>query len=318
MLSSEELVAANALKTIARNNKIKHYVENSKELYPILQKAAKRFITGETKEEGIQKAKELNTKGYPVSLEYIGENTSTEEECLKAKIEMIQLIEDISSQRIDSIISFDLSHIGLSVNEDLAEKHMKELAETAKQRGCYLMISMEESSKTNSILNIYKGVSKLYNNVGITLQVNLKRSLDDLKELLQYPGKIRLVKGAYKELPENIIPRSQELNVRYLQFAQICVNANHSISIATHDENLLNDIKGKGYLEKENVELEMLYGIRPDLINKFKEEGYNSRVYMLYGTEWFLYVCHRLAENPSNIYQFIADMVNPKSEEELY
>ncbi|NDI35032.1 proline dehydrogenase family protein [Chengkuizengella sediminis] len=320
MLSTEELVAANALKTIARNEQVKQYVENSMDIYSILKKAAKRFITGETREEGIQKAKELNTKGYPVSLEYIGENTSTEEESWKAKNEMIQLIEDISSEGIDSIISLDLSHIGLAVNEDLAIEHLKEVAEIAKQRGCYLMISMEESTKTDKILSIYKNISTLYDNVGITLQVNLKRSFDDLKDLLQYPGKIRLVKGAYKELPEIMIPRSEELNHRYLQFIQICEEANHPISIATHDEDLLNDIKeSSDYFAKANVEIEMLYGIRQDLIKKYKEEGYNSRVYMLYGTEWFLYVCHRVAENPSNIYQFISDMVNPiAAEEEKY
>ncbi|MDP5274896.1 proline dehydrogenase family protein [Chengkuizengella axinellae] len=313
MLSTEEIVAANALKRIARNDGMKQYIQNSKDLYPVFQRAAKRFITGETREDGIQRARSLNDKGYPVSLEYIGENTATKEECVKAKNEMIELIGDIQSHGIDSKISFDLSHIGLSVDESLALKHMDELAGVAKQHVCYLMISMEESAKTNSILNIYKQVSSIYNNVGITLQVNLKRSLDDLRELLHFPGKIRLVKGAYKESPEIMIQRSEELNHRYLQFVQECLDVNHPISIATHDEKLLNEIKKRGYAQKSNVEIEMLDGIRPDLINQSKEEGYNTRVYLLYGLEWFLYVCHRLAENPPNIYQFIADMVNVES-----
>ena len=50
------------------------------------------------------------------------------------------------------------------------------------------MISMEESSKTNDIITLYKN-SNGYTNVGITLQVHLYRTKLDLQELMQYPGK---------------------------------------------------------------------------------------------------------------------------------
>lgn len=98
---------------------------------------------------------------------------------------------------------------------------------------------MEESQKTDKILSIYSGISKLYTNVGITLQVHLHRSLSDLKELLHMPGRIRLVKGAYQEPERIFIPRSEELNKRYIEFVSKCLDCDHALSIATHDETLL-------------------------------------------------------------------------------
>ncbi len=74
MMKTPEVQVAQALKSVARNEHIKSYIQQSNELYPLLLKAAKRFVTGENKQEGIEIANELISKGYFISLEYIGEN----------------------------------------------------------------------------------------------------------------------------------------------------------------------------------------------------------------------------------------------------
>jgi proline dehydrogenase len=315
MIPTGEKEFVHALKSIARNQEIKAYIEQSKDLYPLLLRASKRFVTGETRKEGVVKAKELLSKGYLVSLEYIGENTATEEECSKARNEFIELMKEVDSNGFQSTISFDLSHIGLCIHPDIAYHHLDEMAEEAEQKGLYLMISMEESAKTDQILDIYKRIVTSRSNVGVTLQVHLKRSIEDLNELLNYQGKIRIVKGAYQEPAEMAYARSEELDKRYLQFVETCVKANHPISIATHDEKLINQISKLGYLNNPHVEVEMLYGIKPDLIKQLKDDGYKTRVYLTYGKEWYLYLCHRIAEYPPNIYLAVADMIDPSRTE---
>jgi proline dehydrogenase len=44
----------------------------------------------------------------------------------------------------------------------------------------------------------------------------------------------------------------------------------------------------------------MLYGIRRDLQQQIVREGYNMRVYIPFGTEWYPYFMRRLAERPAN------------------
>ncbi|WCN37375.1 proline dehydrogenase family protein [Aneurinibacillus uraniidurans] len=311
MISTGEKEFVQALKSIARNEKIKAYIEQSKDLYSLFLRASQRFVTGETRKEAIVKANELLSKEYLVSLEYIGENTTTEEECRKAKDEFIELMKEVDSNGFQSTISFDLSHIGLCMNPDIAFEYLDEIAKEAEQKGLYLMISMEESAKTDQILDIYKRIAKSHSNVGITLQVHLKRSVEDINELLNYQGRIRIVKGAYQEPSEIAYPRSEELDKRYLQFVETCVKANQPISIATHDEKLISQLRELGYLNSPNVEVEMLYGIRPDLIKQLKDDGYKTRVYLTYGEEWYLYLCHRIAEYPPNIYLAVSDIIDP-------
>jgi len=55
----------------------------------------------------------------------------------------------------------------------------------------------------------------------------------------------------------------------------------------------------------------MLYGIRPELAKTPKRWGVATRLYVTYGREWYLYLCHRLAEHPPNLYTALADMADP-------
>jgi proline dehydrogenase len=306
---SEEARVVNALKSISRNEQIKSYIQKSPDLYPILLRASKRFVAGESRKEGISKVNELNSKGYSVSLEFIGENTRLKEVCLHAKNEFLNIIDDFSSQSIEGTVSFDLSHIGLSIDKELAYKNLIELAAKAKKDNINLMISMEESTKTDEILGIYKNTAGQFDNVGITIQAHLKRSVKDIEELVNYPGEIRVVKGAYQEPEEIVFPRSKELNQKFIDLVEFCVERKHPVSIATHDQEVLRQIVDKGLLDSPCAESEMLYGVRPDLLKELKEKGYKTRVYLTYGSEWYLYLCHRLAEYPPNIYVAISDMV---------
>lgn len=311
-MKTSELHAQEAIKKIARNKKIKAYIQENKQIYSLLRKGARRYITGEKRFEGIKIAQKLFTEGYRVSLEYIGENSLTIKESVKAKEEFLHIINDFSTHTIKQTVSLDLSHIGLTINPKIAEENIIEIAEKASMHNITIMISMEESDKTEDILSIYKNVSKMFSNVGITIQAHLYRSREDIKELLTYPGKIRVVKGAYKEPTDIAIPRSNALNENYLYIVEQLIRANHPVSIATYDEAILDEFERRNYFQLPNVEIEMLYGIQPNLLKKLKNKGYPCKVYLTYGNDWFLYVCHRLAEHPENVYQFISNIVDNK------
>lgn len=313
MKKTEELVIQ-ALKAAARDERLKYAVQQSTELYPLLWKAAKRYVTGEKREDAIAAARNYLNDNYNISIEYIGENTTNLRDCQRAKDELLQVIEEMGILSLKQTVSFDLSHIGLSINAEIAYKHLEELTQKAQQYGITLMISMEESSKTSDIITLYKKIATEYTNVGITLQVQLYRTKTDLQELMQYPGKIRLVKGAFQESVDIAMIRSEELNKRYLAYVDQLVNANHPLSIATHDEMLIQEIERRQYLDNSNVEVEMLYGVRPTLLNELRRKDYRCRVYLTYGNEWYLYLCHRIAEHPENLYLAVTDIINESME----
>jgi proline dehydrogenase len=49
----------------------------------------------------------------------------------------------------------------------------------------------------------------------------------------------------------------------------------------------------------------MLYGIRRDLQERLRSEGWRLRLYVPFGDAWYPYFMRRLAERPANVW-FVA------------
>jgi len=75
-------------------------------------------------------------------------------------------------------------------------------------------------------------------------------------------------------------------------------------ALATQDEAIINAAckyaRDHG-ISKEAFEFQMLYGIRRDLQEKLVSQGYNMRIYVPYGSQWYPYLMRRLAERPANL-----------------
>lgn len=300
---------AEALKFIARRQDIKAYLEQNEQMNRLVRRAAAQYVTGEQRHEAMIAATRLEQLGYAVSLEYIGENTTSEKECELAAQELSDLIAELGAFRRSGRVSFDLSHIGLLLDTELALAYLLQLAAQAKPLGIELFISMEESAKTDRILQVYEQAVALHLNIGITLQAHLHRTWEDVTAKLPAQARVRIVKGAYQEDEEICLPRSQALNERYLELLTHVVTQGHQVSIATHDEALIEVILQKGLLDRQGVEFEMLYGIQPELSARLQAAGHPVRIYLTYGQEWYLYLCHRIAEYPPNLYRAVIHMI---------
>jgi proline dehydrogenase len=312
-----ELEVVEALKQVALNEDIKAYVLQHPPLYAPLLQAALRFIGGETLTHCTKTATSLNQQGFAVTIDYMGESTRDAEMVDHATQEFLNVIQAIAAQNLDSPISLDLSHIGMVIDSKLAYTNACSLARAAQDTGLEVMISMEGTDRTSLILEMHRRLCESFNNVGITLQAYLHRTANDLEEVLQRPGKIRLVKGAYAAPLDLAKPRGAELDESYRQLMKRLLTSGHPCSIATHDPALLDPVSleyahrliQEKVVKPSNIEFEMLKGVTPDRLETLKSYGYRTRVYLPYGQEWHLYLCNRLAEYPPNIYQAIIDAV---------
>lgn len=308
--ASTELQVADTLRHLALNEEVKAYVLGNSPLYQVLLLAAMRFIGGETLTQCEKAARDLNAQNFATTIDYMGESTHDAEMAKQATQEFLEVVKAIDSQKLDASLSLDLSHIGMTINPDLAYKNACILAQAAEDAEIEIMISMEGSDRTTIILEIHEKLCKRFKNVGITLQAYLYRTPNDLAEVLQRPGKIRLVKGAYSAPIDVAKPRGKELDNAYKEFLEILLRSGHSLSIATHDMAMLNHAKSfieTERIEPNQVEFEMLKGVTLERLRLMHDSGYQTRVYLPYGREWYLYLCNRLAEHPLNLYQAIID-----------
>jgi proline dehydrogenase len=311
--SEVEARAAQALRRIARDQDVKEYVLTHPPLYAPLLRAASRYIGGETLSGCLDTASALNRQGLAVTIDYMGESTRDAASAEAAADEFLRVGEAIRERGVDASLSLDLSHIGLAVDEALAFENARRIAHAAVEAGTEVMISMEGSERTDAVLELHGRLCERFTNVGVTLQAYLYRTADDLATALERPGKIRLVKGAFEEPPGVARGRGTDLDAAYRAGMERLLASGHSCSIATHDPALLEHAHTfiqRRNLERRTVEFEMLHGVTPDRLQHMRELGYRVRAYLPYGTEWYLYLCHRLAEYPPNLFRAVADAVD--------
>jgi proline dehydrogenase len=130
------------------------------------------------------------------------------------------------------------------------------------------------------------------------------RTEADVRRVNAVGGRIRLVKGAYKE-PKNVAYQNKsEVDAAFVRLMQLLLDEAHYPAIATHDPVMIDATKAyaraKGYA-KDRFEFQMLYGIRRDLQTSLAAEGYPMRIYVPFGSQWFPYFMRRLGERPANV-----------------
>lgn len=291
-------------------------------------RAASRFVAGETATDAIRAIRDLNEKCINATLDHLGEHTSTVEEAEKATEDVLHVLDEIDKARVRANVSIKLTQIGMGLDEEICRQNLVRILEQVKKHGNYVRIDMEDTPYTDTTLSLYYSMLQRgfnVNQVGMVVQSYLYRTEADVRKLLEYSTRLRLVKGAYKEPSDKAFPKKADVDASFDLLTKLMIDAACKLevnrisadgrvppipAIATHDEKRIAFAKQyaeKVGLPKEALEFQMLYGIRRDLQEQLVKQGYPVRVYVPFGTHWYPYFMRRLAERPANIWFFVSN-----------
>ncbi|MCM3440000.1 proline dehydrogenase family protein [Metabacillus halosaccharovorans] len=273
---------------------------------------AARFVAGNTIDGAKDVIKQLNNKGLDVTLDYLGEFIIDENEAEETANHCIKAIEIIGHERLKSQVSIKLTSMGLDISEEVVLSNMCRILAKAKKHGVFITIDMEDYSRCEKTLKIFKHLRSEYDNVGTVLQAYLYRTVDDVEDLGTYQANLRLVKGAYKESADVAFPDKKDVDLNFKKIIKMHLLNGHYTAIATHDDQIIDytkQIVNKHGIPKTQFEFQMLYGIRPEKQLEIVNEGYKMRVYVPYGTDWYGYFMRRMAERPANVAFVIRGMI---------
>jgi proline dehydrogenase len=197
--------------------------------------------------------------------------------------------------------------MGLELDSALAERIAESLARHASEVSSFLRIDMEDSSLTQATLDIVRRIHarpELRSSIGVVIQSYLYRSQADVEQLIANGTRVRLCKGAYKEPPEVAFPKKSDVDANFIRLSKMLLDSPIYHGIATHDEAMVaaaQAFASERGIDKTRFEFQMLYGVRRDLQRRLVSQGYNVRVYVPFGREWYPYFMRRLAERPANV-----------------
>ncbi len=268
---------------------------------------SKRYIAGKTIHDAIKVSKSLNSDGFMVTIDLLGEFITKLSEAKANKERYLEIIEYIEKNRIDGNYSLKPTMFGLLIDKEACYQNIREIVKKAVEHNNFVRIDMEDSQCVDLEIELFRKLKKEFpENVGLVFQAYMRRTMDDIKSLLDLHSKdnplnLRLCKGIYVE-PESIAYKKyEEINRHYLEDLEFIFRQGIYPGIATHDVNL---VKGayrlidKYQVTKDKYEFQMLYGVTPSLRKSILNDGHRLRVYVPFGEDWFAYSTRRLKENP--------------------
>jgi proline dehydrogenase len=288
---------------LSRNRTLRRLSEDS----ALGARLSSRFVAGMEIEDALRVAETLNRQGVSVTLDSLGESVTTEAEAHRAAEIYHRLLDEIACRKLDAHISVKLTQMGLEIAPELAYAVSEALVRHAAAVGSFVRIDMEDSSLTQATLDLLRQIhaqQELRQAVGIVIQAYLYRSADDIDQLMDEGLRVRLCKGAYKEPATVAFPRKADVDANYQRLSCRLLDSGHYHGLATHDEKMIaaaRDYARQHGIAPSRFEFQMLYGVRRDLQRDLVRAGYNVRVYVPFGREWYPYFMRRLAERPANV-----------------
>jgi proline dehydrogenase len=265
---------------------------------------AAKFVAGETIEQAVKVIKELNNQGMSVTTDYLGEFVNDEKEAQERVDLSIKMIEAIDREKLDAQYSLKMTSMGMDISDEVVMKNMRQILEAAKKHNVLVTIDMEDSGRCQKTLDIFKELKSEYDNLSTVVQTYLYRTEADIDDLNKYKPNLRIVKGAYKEPVEVAFPDKKDVDENFKKIVKKHLLNGNFTAVASHDMAMIDYTKqiAKEYkIPKDQYEFQMLYGICTDLHHRLVKEGYNMRVYLAFGTDWYGYYMRRLAERPANV-----------------
>jgi proline dehydrogenase len=268
---------------------------------------SKRYIAGKELSDAVRVTKKLNGERVKASMDLLGEFQTRAEMIEYYKREYIKLIEESVATGLDNSFSVKPTMFGMLLDEEVCYTNIREIVAKAASFNRFIRIDMEDIQCTDMEIALYKRLlGEFPHHVGLVLQAYLKRTPDDLKDLVAFDKgrgiiNIRLCKGIYDEPALVAYKDKAEINSQYLINLEYMFRNNIFPAIATHDKKLISEIMKlieKYNPDRERFEFQMLYGVTPNLRKSIVDKGFGMRVYVPYGKDWFNYSTRRLKENP--------------------
>ena len=212
-------------------------------------------------------------------------------------------------------VSVKLTQMGLDISEALCVANMTAILEKAAALHGFVRLDMEGSDYTQRTLEFFR--RRLFDrfgaHCGVVIQSMLRRSEQDIEDLIAHAGAGPAVQGRLPGAAGGRVPRQGRRGPQLRSPDGAPARSPATIRASPRTTNPSSPTPGdfvrRQGIGSERFEFQMLYGVRRDLQESLRRDGYRLRVYIPFGTQWYPYLMRRLAERPANIAFLLGNLV---------
>ena len=263
---------------------------------------ASRFVAGESPESALDHTQSMNDDDIGVILNLLGEHYDDADLARADATAYVDLITEMASRDVTACVSVKPSQIGIDISDDAFAENLRRIVEHAHDHDVFVWCDMEDADTTDATLDAFVELATAYPwTVGQCVQANLRRTADDLERIVDVPGKIRLVKGAYDEPGSIAYTDKARVDEAYEEeLAYLFEHRERGIAVGSHDPEMIELARDLAAEHGADYEIQMLMGVREDAQRRLAAEDVPVWQYAPYGDKWLSYFYRRVRERKEN------------------
>jgi len=210
----------------------------------------------------------------------------------KEKAGILSILPALKARGLSADLTVKPSQLGQRWTPSECRAALSEIAGLAAEHDSFVWIDMERARDVDRTIADFLALRRGHANVGICLQAYLRRTEDDLAELLREAHPVRLVKGYYRESRGDRFDTWRETTANMKRLLGPLIAASSRPAIGTHDESVTAEaIRLLGVHPRPDFEFQFFMGAKPALAERMVREGRSVRIYVPYG-RIFRYFLH--------------------------
>lgn len=261
---------------------------------------ANDFVAGEDAAAALDHARTLNADGVGAILNCLGEHYDDPSTAAADAAAYRDLVDAIADAGLDACVSIKPSQVGLGVDEATFRSNLADVVDRAASRDVFVWLDMEDHTTTDATLDAFEAHAVDYPAMGVCVQSNLRRTRDDLRRLVDLPGTVRLVKGAYDPPRAVAYPEKREVNRAYREDLTFLFERADRVAVGSHDPEMIERAMTLHEEHGTPFEIQMLMGVRETAQFALADAGYEVNQYVPFGGKWLSYFYRRLRERKGN------------------
>lgn len=277
------------------------------------------FFAGDTLEDAIRRVCSLNADGFSATLDYLGDAPAKGDEVRTSAEPYFDLIDAIERNNLDAEVAIKPSVLGEQAKETRSTEWVESIIARAGRANVVVRIDVEDVRLAHSGRDVTERCLGKHRNVSFALRAGIPRTDSILASLaiqrldagtnnvLHRENPVRLVAGA--------VGSRGELPSHFLRHAERCFEADLFVTIATHDEKLIDDVVAhilRRGVDRARFEFQVVLGVREDLRDRLRQTGFRVRVYVPFGKNRYGYSTRLFNEHPDAMWRGIGALfLNP-------
>ncbi|MFC4529811.1 proline dehydrogenase [Sphaerisporangium dianthi] len=294
------MVLRQVLLAASSSDRVESVVRNT----GVIRALAGRYVAGDGPEDAASVAAGLVADGLLVTLDHLDGQARDTARAARAVEDRLTLLDALDRRGIakGADLSLRLSSLGLGLDDDLARRNAARVCQAAGDVGATVTVEGEEPATAEAALRVHAALLEEHPATGVTVQACLRGAEEHCRA--RAFGRVRLRRG-HGDGPVAVTHRDPAaIDRSFVRCLKELMAGEGRVVVATHDRRLVEVASALAVLnerERDGVEYEMSYGVRPAEQARLAGLGARVRVRVPYGAGWYPHLARHLARRPADL-----------------